>query len=80
METLKKFLSEQMYHHPHLVEMSQQAEEIIRTLFDRYKNNPQKLHGKYKLRLDKEPVDIIIADFIAGMTDRYAYRMYEELK
>ncbi len=80
METLKKFLSDQLYHHPHLLEMSQQAEEIIKTLFDRYKNNLQKLHGKYKLRLDKEPPEIIIADFIAGMTDRYAYRMYDELR
>jgi dGTPase len=79
-ESLKKFLSEQMYHHPHLVEMSQQAEEVIRTLFDRYKNNPEKLHGKYKLRLKEEPTELIIADFIAGMTDRYAYRMYDEVK
>jgi len=79
-EVLKKFLSEQMYHHPHLVEMSQQTEEIIRFLFDSYKNNPQKLHGKYKLRLDKEPTELVIADYIAGMTDRYAYKMYDELK
>jgi dGTPase len=79
-ETLKKFLSKQMYHHPHLVEMARQTEQILRVLFDRYKNNPQLLHGKYKLRLDKEPTEIIIADFIAGMTDRYAYKMYDELK
>ncbi len=78
--TLKRFLSVQMYHHPHLQEMSQQTQEIIKTLFDRYKKSPQKLHGKYKLRLDKEPVEIIISDFIAGMTDRYAYKMYDELK
>ncbi len=79
-EALKILLSDQMYHHPHLVEMSEQAGEIIKTLFDKYKREPQKLHGKFKLRLDKEPVEIIISDFIAGMTDRYAYKMYDELK
>ena len=79
-DALKRFLSDQMYHHPHLLEMSEQAGKIIKTLFDRYKREPQKLHGKFKLRLNKEPVEIIIADFIAGMTDRYAYKMYDELK
>jgi dGTPase len=79
-DELKSFLTEKMYHHPHLLAMSDQARTVIETLFRAYKSDPYKLHGKFKLRLENEPIEIIICDFIAGMTDRYAYRMYEELK
>jgi dGTPase len=77
---LKTFLTEKMYHHPHLEAMSNQARTIIETLFKAYKDDPYQLHGKFKLRLDNEPTEIIIADFIAGMTDRYANKMYDALR
>lgn len=77
---LKIFLTQKMYRHPRMEENAAEARIIIETLFDRYKADPQMLHGKYKLRLGKEPVEYIICDFIAGMTDRYAQKMYEELK
>jgi len=77
---LRQFLFNKLYRHPHMQSMAEQAEEIIETLFARYKDDPYKLHGKYKLRIDKEPLELIISDFIAGMTDRYAYKMFEELR
>jgi len=79
-EELKRYLSEKMYRHPRLQAMSDDARKVIATLFQRYKEEPTRLHGKFKLRLGKEPRELIIADFIAGMTDRYALKMYEELK
>jgi dGTPase len=78
--SLNVFLNENMYHHPRMEAMARQARTIIETLFEKLKKDPSKLHGKFKLRVDKEPLVIIICDFIAGMTDRYAYRMYESLK
>ncbi|UCD95007.1 MAG: deoxyguanosinetriphosphate triphosphohydrolase [Candidatus Zixiibacteriota bacterium] len=77
---LNAFLNAKMYHHPRMIMMSERARMIIEVLFDRYKRDPSKLHGKYKLRVDEEPLEIIIRDFIAGMTDRYADKMYEQLK
>jgi len=77
---LKGFLENKMYRHSHMLTMAAQAKTIIRTIFSRYKSEPHLLHGKFKLRLDKEPTEIIIRDFIAGMTDRYAYRIFEQLK
>lgn len=77
---LKNFLTQKMYRHPRMEENAAEARMIIETLFERYKVDPQKLHGKYKLRLGEESVEHIICDFIAGMTDRYAQKMYEELR
>ncbi len=80
LDELKAFLRQKMYRHPRMEENANEARIIIETLFDRYKADPLKLHGKYKLRLNQEPVEYIICDFIAGMTDRYAMKMYSELK
>jgi dGTPase len=76
---LHRFLNTHLYQHTHLTQMASKAREIIETLFERYRNDPSLLHDKYIERLDTEPDEIVIADFIAGMTDRYAYRMFEEL-
>jgi dGTPase len=80
LDQLNAFLNAEMYHHPRMVMMAERARMIIEVLFDRYKRDPSKLHGKFKLRIDEDPLEIIIRDFIAGMTDRYADRMYERLK
>jgi len=77
-DPLKAHLNEKMYRHMRMREMSSQAKMIIETLFSRYLANPDLLHGKFKSRLGKEPLEIIIADFIAGMTDRYAIHQYEK--
>ncbi len=79
-ESLKLHLNEKMYRHPRMREMSVEAQLIIETLFARYRQNPHLLHGRFKLRLEKEPAEIIIADFIAGMTDRFAIRQYSRWK
>ena len=80
MSVLKKFLTLKMYRHPKIMKMADEARMILETLFEEYRRDPIKLHGKFKLRLDKEPVETIIADFIAGMTDRYAVRMFGQMK
>ena len=79
LKELKSFLYDNMYQHHHMRTMASRAEKIIRSLFTSYRKDPYKLHGKFKLRIDREPLEIIICDFIAGMTDRYAYKMYEKL-
>lgn len=80
LDALRVFLNDNLYRHPHIQKMARQSRAIIETLFDMYKKDPSELHGKFKLRVDKEPPEIIICDFIAGMTDRYAYKIYEQLK
>jgi dGTPase len=76
---LKNHLAERLYRHPKLKANAEHSREIIETLFRKYRCEPQLLHGKFRLRVGKEPPEIIVADFIAGMTDRYAIRTYEQL-
>ena len=53
------------------------GKKIIKKLFDRINNNPKKYLNKDQLKLDKHRAT---ADFISGMTDRYAISLYNKIK
>jgi dGTPase len=69
---LKRFLDRELYHHPHVVRVSQRAAGILGELFDAYRKDPSWLpeHVRERLPLDGEAR--AIADYVAGMTDRFA--------
>ena len=52
------------------------TEKIITELYNYLLKNPYKMPGKLS---EKEPLKRIVCDFIAGMTDRYAIRLFEEI-
>jgi len=52
------------------------TEKIITELYNYLIKNPDKMPGKIS---DKEPLERMVCDFIAGMTDRYAIRLFEEI-
>lgn len=76
---LKQFLRKHLYNHNYVIRKTQKASSIISTLFDAYLENPellpQDLQDKLANRENRgpdEPRQRIIADYIAGMTDRFA--------
>ena len=77
---LKQFLMDKLYHHPHLELMAQRSRELIRFLFERLTAQPDLLPERFRAMLEESPVEIVAADYIAGMTDRYAERQAEHLK
>ncbi len=83
-QAIKKFLMQNMYRHSLVNRMTAVAKKIIFSLFDFYFYNPHCLPTDYRQNLeknsDKENLAMAICDYIAGMTDRYAIREYEELK
>lgn len=76
---LKKFLFERMYRHYRLVRMQSKAERFISALFQAYMKEPQMLPTETQARLDAFPLARVVADYIAGMTDRFAGREHERL-
>ena len=75
---LKIFLAENMYRHPRMVENARRAKEIIRTLFKKYSRDSELVPYHFRMRLNQEPFDLIVADYIAGMTDRFATTEFEK--
>ncbi len=76
---LKQYLFDNMYRHYRLVRMAEKAERIISTLFEAYVDNPNQLPPQFKARTKEEDVHVVVADYIAGMTDRYASQEYKKL-
>ena len=79
--TLKRFMYAELYHHPRQLEAAAIARGIVSGLFAAYRADPQLLSGDWRDRLPAvEPWrSRHIADFIAGMTDRYAIARSREV-
>ena len=72
---IKNFLYPRMYRHPRIMRIMGDAEQILHRLFAHYVERPDDMPAEWRQAL--EPADRagrarLIADFIAGMTDRYA--------
>jgi dGTPase len=73
---LKRFLFRNLYRHPRVVATTDQAKGVVRTLFDAYFADAAQMAEGYAERADRQRA---VADYIAGMTDRFAIREYERL-
>lgn len=75
-EELKRFLFRNLYRHPQVTQTTDQAQQVVRELFDAYIERSGEMPASYAERRDKPRA---VADYIAGMTDRFAVREHERL-
>jgi len=78
---LKAFLYDRLYTHHRVTRMTQKADRIMTALFEVYMAEPRQLppHVTRRAREEREPMARVIADYIAGMTDRFALEEYKKL-
>lgn len=80
--SLKKFLNRHLYGHEQKLEMTAKVQVIVRELFAAYSEDVRRMPDEYAdaaERLDAAGRARVIADYIAGMTDRYAIAAHEAL-
>ena len=75
---LKQFLRAQLYQHYRVNRMSNKARQIIKALFEAFMQDPKLLPPQYQDKAKQDQARTI-ADYIAGMTDRYAIKEYRHL-
>ncbi len=73
---LKRFLLHNLYRHPQVMATTAHAREVVRELFGAYRDQPAQMPADHASRADSPRA---VADYIAGMTDRFASREYERL-
>ncbi len=73
---LREFLYDRVYLNPHAKGELKKTEKIITDLYHHILEHPDDYVKNYPLG---DPLERRTADFIAGMTDRYALRLYERL-
>ena len=78
---LKKFLHTHLYRHYRVMRMSAKAQRIIRELFDAFMQDHRLLPSRFQTPQTAEAQGCarVVADYIAGMTDRYAIREHKRL-
>jgi len=77
--TLKAFLHAHMYDAPSVKAVRAEAQGMLAALFEAYRADPGRLPREWRPPPgDETALSRGIGDFIAGMTDRYAIRRYEE--
>jgi len=69
---LERFLHRRVYQHHHVVRMARKAERFVRDLFDAYTSEPLQLPPEFRRWADEVGLERAAADYIAGMTDRFA--------
>jgi len=77
--SLKRFLNKNLYQHEKVLGMTGDAKAKLVILFERYMNDPQQMPAEFSERTGKEDTPRVVADYIAGMTDRFAISEYERL-
>jgi dGTPase len=77
-DDLKRFLSLNLYRHFQVERMTHKARRIVRELFEAFSGEPRLLPPEHQQRVEREGARAI-ADYIAGMTDRYAIREHRRI-
>ncbi|MDM0104910.1 deoxyguanosinetriphosphate triphosphohydrolase [Variovorax sp. J22R24] len=73
---LKRFLFHNLYRHERVAHTANQTQGVVRALFAAYLDAPAEMPEEYGQRENRHRA---VADYIAGMTDRFAIREYERL-
>lgn len=75
---LKQFLRQNLYHHYKVNRMSAKAERIVRELFNAFMQDSTLLPTEHQM-LARQDKARAVADYIAGMTDRFAIREHRRI-
>ena len=81
---LKRLLRQELYRHYRVFRMSMKAQRIVKDLFDVFFNTPRALPRDSQQRIEERGGGEsdrarLVADYVAGMTDRFAIAEYRRL-
>lgn len=81
---LKRFLHQHLYRHPQVTHTMDLAEQVVEELFVAYSADPNEMQSGYAERVRRAAGESnascrVVADYIAGMTDRFAAREHARL-
>ncbi len=78
-DELETFLQANLYNHYAVRRMANKAQRFLREMFELYANDPHMLPARMRGEIDRWGLERTVADYIAGMTDRFAQEEYQRL-
>ncbi len=83
---LKRFLHRHLYRHERVLNVTSRAQNMLKELFGCYMNSPEVMPAEHSTRALLQEAEcgeagraLAVADYVAGMTDRYAFSEYRRL-
>ncbi len=76
---LRKFMFENVYKNPYAKSEEGKFYAVVEALFERLMKNPEIIPENVRRASGTDDTLLIVRDYIAGMTDRYAVSLFEEL-
>ncbi len=78
---LKEIMRQRLYRHYRVSRMTEKAGRVLARLFETYMAEPRQMpeHILRRAEQDDEPIARVVADYVAGMTDRFALDEYRKL-
>ena len=78
-EELHAFLYERVYRHPEIVSVRHEAQMKLKTMFQGYYGDPALMPASFRHRAETVGLKRSIAEYLAGMTDRYCLGQFQQL-
>jgi dGTPase len=79
MDEFREFMFEALYNSKHLEDERRKAKYVIHKLYEYYTDSPGALPQEFLEREDRWGLPVTVTDYIAGLTDLYAIRLFEGL-
>ncbi len=76
---LREFLFERVYSDKTFRDEEERANRMLTSLYTYYKNSPEKMPEFYVKRLEIDEIDTVLCDYISGMSDMYAVKVFDEI-
>jgi len=78
---IRSWMFDNVYRHPKVREKEEEMriEHLINSFYNYFLDHPEQLAEEEKVLLEKDGINEVVKDHIAGMTDRYAIKLYSEL-
>jgi dGTPase len=78
-DELRDFMFRNVYLDSEAKKDETKAQNIVRQLYEYIKDNPEQLPDEYSRMLTEFDIDRVVCDYVAGMTDRYAVKKFENI-
>jgi len=83
LKEIRTFLFENMYRAPRVMQQREHAAQVVRDLFEIFMTSPEAMPGNWGGAVASNAPDLhkarVVADYIAGMTDRFAQQEHDRL-
>jgi dGTPase len=79
LDELRDFLFREVYTNPQVKREAERSQTVVMELFSHFTRRPEAMPHEYREDPRGEGVERHVADYIAGMTDYFAIRLFEEL-